>query len=150
MSTTPTIRSAMYPRNLFVRSAYWGTWSRVLQYMNRAPTGSGRMMIDQVEVNLTTPNVRVESEWRKNERIWIRCHGTTADPKDIYTADLPGHVLDLMREYLTSPTIHLLLHADLLPMIDWDKYRSVCNGGAPLDLIFRTPPADEWVEEDPC
>lgn len=117
-------RSRIYPHNLFVFSNYWGTWSRVLQFMQ-----GGSILRAQIEVDLTPVNA---DGWKDIEEIHIRSHITARDDRDVYTADLPDHVLEAMRLRLQAPVIERLLHEDFLPQIDWVKHRAVSNGGASL------------------
>jgi hypothetical protein len=130
MSIESGVVSSMYPKNLFVYCSYWGTWGRVLRYMNRN--------VDQVEVNLTPINAGF-GDWKKEVgRIVIRKHGTSRDKKDVYQAYLPGEVVDFMKKFLQDDhLVSRLINEDFLSQIDWDKYRKHNNGGAPLDLIKK-------------
>lgn len=116
------MRSLMYPRGgLFLYSAYWGKWSRVLQFMNKD--------MWQVEVDLT-PVIGLTSDWLRVERLNIREHGTARDARDVITADLPDHVVETMRTRLPEELVQRLLHEDFLSNIDWTKYNAKNNGGA--------------------
>lgn len=121
-------RSAMYPRNLFVYCAYWGTYSRVLQFMNTR----GSMFNLQVEVDLTAVNITNAYGWEKIANINIRRHGTDRSARDIYMAELPSDALWHMKKWLSDEVIHRLLHEDFLPQIDWDLYNRNNNGGCAL------------------
>lgn len=118
--------SRMYPYNLFVYSAYWGTWSRVLRFMNKGNTG-------QVEVNLTATNLDFSRDWDKVASLNIRLHGTSRDAKDLYVKELPANALGWMRNWLDAPVIERLLHEDFLPKIDWELYNKNTNGGCPFE-----------------
>lgn len=126
------MKSKLYPRNLFVYSAYWGTWSRVLQFMQ-----GGDNPVAQVEVNLTAVNPTTKLDWRRVPLIVIRKHVTARSDRDLYVADLPDNALALMKEWLDEDTIQRLLHEDFLPQIDWDKYNQHCNGGCFLHQCIK-------------
>jgi len=58
---------------------------------------------------------------------------------DIVTDVLPEHRIDLMQQMLGDypVLIERLLHDDLIPLIEWDKYNKVSNGGAALADILK-------------
>jgi len=113
----------------FVYSAYWRTWSRILSPYGALPVG-------QVEVDLTAVNPTSAHGWPKVSSINIRAHRTAQDFADIVTDDLPDSVLELMQVRIDDQEIiDHLLHADLLPQIDWYTYRKICNGGASFNAI---------------
>ena len=131
-------RSQMYPLNLFVYSAYWQTWSRILRH--------GSQWCTQVEVNLTGSR-SIHGSWEKASQVWIREHRTARGDKDLVVADLPCEVMQAMKENLRDALVArkscmldtwtsvqqlmcTLLHDDLLSRIDWDKYKKLDNGGA--------------------
>lgn len=122
------IRSAQYPRSLFVYSSYWGKWSRVLQYKNGHKP--------QVEVDCEPVNLTQEG-WRRVGSILIRQHSTARRQADYYYEALPYEVVETMQENISEIAMLEILHGDLLPLIDWEKYRRVDNGGATLADILR-------------
>lgn len=132
---TAGIKSAMYPRNLFIYSAYWGKWSRVLRWMNRG-VGDGSHDITQVEVDLE-PLGYSDADWVRVGQANIRRHRTQRNDRDVVSAYLPIEVVHKMEAHLDATTVDSLLHADLLPMIDWAKYERLCNGGCPLHLCIK-------------
>jgi hypothetical protein len=112
--------------DMFHYSSYWGTWSRVL----RTSSGGGD---DTVEVDLTAVNL----QWPRVLACNVRSHRTMCARNDILCRSLPAHVVDLMHKRMSMETFDQLVHADLLSLIDWDKYNKVCNGGAALIKIMK-------------
>lgn len=45
--------------------------------------------------------------------------------KDIWTHELPDHVYKHLEESYSKDRLNTLLHADLYPLIDWDRHRKV-------------------------
>ncbi|QIG70126.1 hypothetical protein EVB87_026 [Rhizobium phage RHph_N28_1] len=119
-------------------SSYWGTFSRVLTDCNRGRRGWF------VEVNLTPVNAWSADSWQEIKRCWIREHCTSRDKRDEATSKLERAVFDRIGEMVGKDVRHWLLTADILPMIDWDKYGKTCNGGASLFAClkdgFELPP----------
>lgn len=115
--------------DLFIYNSYWRTWSRVLRPMSDKH--------DQVEVDLTTPNSHIESEWEKVRNIHIRKHCTSPRYGDLLEEELPDSVIKHLRRNVDEAVLHRLLHEDFLPQIDWDKYHKVDNGGASLSQISK-------------
>jgi hypothetical protein len=115
--------------DMFVYSSYWHTWSRVLRERSGGnPT---------IEVDLTAINPTADYGWARVLSCNIREHYTHRGTHDIICRSLPAHAVLLMRERMDSETFDKLVHQDLLPLIDWDKYREVCNGGAALKNILK-------------
>jgi hypothetical protein len=116
--------------NMFVRSAYWRTWSRILQ--ERTARGE----IYTVEVNLTPVNISFPHSWAEQVApIIIRRHMTDRSHGDTFVGTLPAEVIEKMHTFLPFETVERLLHEDFLPKIDWDKYPQQANGGAKFELI---------------
>lgn len=109
--------------------SYWGTWSRILRHLGR----------DQscVEINLSPVNHHDDENWRKVGMVWIRDHGTTPGKNDTIEHRLPKEWFDLLGEKVGLNTRHFLMTADIMSMIDFDKHRSVWNGGAPLSKCLK-------------
>lgn len=110
-------------------NAYWGTWSRVLRHLGRDNSC--------VEVNLSPVNHHDEENWRKIGMVWVRDHGTTHGKSDAFEHRLPREWFDLVGERVGRDTRHFLMKADIMSMIDFEKYRNLCNGGAPLSRILK-------------
>lgn len=52
--------------------------------------------------------------------------------KDIWTHELPEHVYKHLEESYSRDRLNTLLHADLYPMIDWDRHRKANKKYVPL------------------
>lgn len=118
--------------DMFFYSAYWQCWSRVL-----APEGAHELGI--IEVDLTPVNSFQDSAWERVKCISVRAHRTARRSGDLLVSELPASVVELMKKRLppTSALLDKLIHDDLMPQIDWYKYRKVCNGGAALGDILK-------------
>lgn len=123
----------------FRYSSYWGTWSRVLRWQDKNQT--------QVEVDLTPVNSCWDFQWERTKRINIREHSTSPGKSDKSTDELPLEVLNKMVSMLGGELVHRLLNEDFLSQIDWDKYQSICNGGASFNEIRITPTSDSARKE---
>ena len=123
--------------DLFVYSSYWHTWSRMLAPNNTVVHRDVRL--GMIEVDLTAVNPNSSLQWPRVARVNIRVHRTSRDAGDILTDDLPERIIELMRSKIGEypVLIERLLHDDLLPLIDWDKYQKVSNGGAALADILK-------------
>ena len=116
--------------DMFHYSSYWGTWSRIL----RVSSSGGD---ETVEVDLTAVNPHSDLQWPRVLACNIRAHRTARDTNDLICKSLPRHAVDLMHSRMDLETFEQLMHHDLLPLIDWDKYNKVCNGGAALAKILK-------------
>ena len=121
----------------FFYSSYWRTWSRILAPMNTVMHRGTRL--GQIEVDLTAVNGTSLHGWPRVARVNIRVHRTSMHNGDIVTDVLPEHRIDLMQQMLGDypVLIERLLHDDLIPLIEWDKYNKVSNGGAALADILK-------------
>jgi hypothetical protein len=130
--TVDAYRNGVKSRNgdMFIFSSYWGTWSRVLR--------AGNASIPTVEVDLTAINPNSDLAWPKVRAINIREHRTARSAKDELSLALPDYAFDLMKSRMPDQQLlDRLLHEDLLPLIDWQKYQLACNGGAALADILK-------------
>lgn len=120
--------------DMFKYSAYWQSWSRILSPLNKTP------FIGQVEVDLTEINhLSGHYWWSTVSQINIRAHRTCLAQADILTPTLPAEVFEAMKVRIPdTQLLDRLMHEDLMPLIDWDKYQKVCNGGAPLETIRQS------------
>jgi hypothetical protein len=110
---------------MFIKSDYWGVWSRILNKGFHIPTNNLF-----VEVNLTPLQ-----SWDVDVRpIRIRAHSTNSN-KNKPVTELPEDIKNLMVKNLGEELVNRLLFEDFLPMINWDLYREFCNGGANLEEI---------------
>ena len=110
-------------------NSYWGTWSRILRHLGRERTC--------VEINLSPVNHQDDDNWRKVGMVWIREHGTAPGDKDTFVHRLPPEWFKIVGEKVGADVRHFLMTEDILPMIDFDKYRKISNGGAPLSKILN-------------
>lgn len=120
--------------NMFVYSSYWQTWSRILQ------EGTVHNNFECIEVNVTPVNpTRPESWERQILSVKIRKHSTARSSRDKFVGTLPESAVADLNKYIPKEIQEFLLHEDLLPQIDWDKYRehSRLGGGADFDLIRK-------------
>jgi hypothetical protein len=129
--------------------SYWRTWSRILREPafvgGVLPRGVGPF----VEVNLT-PIHSFEHDhggWEFEVKcIRVRSHGTARSHGDKDVDCLPEEVQIKMRESMPFALYAFLTEADILPMIDWEKYNKVCNGGAALADCVVEPLPDDYTE----
>lgn len=121
-------------KDIFVKSAYWGTWSRVLFRM-----GGGNLY--QVEVDVTPINPQFVSSWIGVKDVRIRNHCTLPSRSDHYTHHLPYEVVYQMKQHLSQEQIDIILHADIYNLIDWERYQEAHNksgGGVHLLDCIKT------------
>lgn len=111
---------------MFVYSAYWRKWSRLLlnEFDNQC-----------VELDLEPVNVSSAAEWERIKQQNIRRHRTPRVSGDKVSTQLPAEVLSCMRQHLSETCINALLTYDYLPEIDWALYDKVSNGGAPFEKV---------------
>lgn len=121
--------------NVFYYSGYWQTWNRVLFH-----DAGGRGMlqfrkkydipnsITTIELDLTPVN-GFTRYWKDNtdnsSQARIRCHCTQLEGK--ITGSLPQDVYEEIKEHYSERTLDILLHADLLPFIDFEKAKHYKN-----------------------
>lgn len=111
---------------MFIQSSYWGTWSRIL----------GMCEMGIVEVNLTPIPGCYTSSWEKDVLpIRIRAHNT--HEKNQPVKELPPEVMGEMLKHLPLKIINTLLRCDILPLIDWEKWKKFNNGGANFEDIKK-------------
>lgn len=128
--------------NVFKLCSYWRNWSRIL-FHDTADTAQNNPIIKMrrqynipshirtIELDLTAVNPLHVTDWRaKVQHANIRCHCTPMADRDIIVGELPSATLIEMGEWLTPDAIDILLHADLLPYIDFEREQKVSNGGA--------------------
>ena len=130
--TNPVARRNWIEKPLFYNDAYWGTWSRILSW--HAGT--------TVELNLTPINPRDPGAWEEQVAGFrIRRHQTPRDHSRVANR-LPERVKESMLGRLDADLVLALLNTpdrEILEQIDWDKYERVCNGGANLANIKKSP-----------
>lgn len=115
--------------NKFEYSSYWGTWSRILAPFDTV-FHNGHC-VGQVEVNVTPTNITSDYSWIRHNTVIIRAHGTSPSRGDELVEELPEGPMNWILNRVPDPKIQkLILHADLLPQIDWELYHKFNNGGA--------------------
>lgn len=110
--------------------SYWGTFSRVLKPAYREEP------IGYVELNLTPVN-GVSGDWDRVRWGRIRRHGTSRSPRDTLDRMLPKAWFNELGERVGKDARHFLMTADIMSMIDWDKYRKYDNGGCDLHMCVN-------------
>ncbi len=126
--------------NVFHYNSYWGNWSRILFHNAGGPAAyelekvqvSLQMPLHHhtVELDLTAINPLHVNNWdEKVQHANIRSHCTASRHGDLFVGTLPAKVVQQMQEWLSPECIDILLHADLLPYIDFAKGRAANNGG---------------------
>lgn len=121
-------------KDIFVKSAYWGTWSRVLFRM-------GGSNLYQIEVDITPINPQFASSWIGTKEVRIRRHCTLPSKSDRYTHHLPDEVVESMKKHISQETIDVIIHYDLYNLIDWERFDDVHNasgGGVHLFDCIKT------------
>lgn len=110
---------------------YWRTYNRVLQRMG------GNIYNEQIELTLSPIN----NDWARVGDVNIRRHRTADNPDDSYSHVIPDHIESELTTRFGQMKAWVMLHADLLPMIDWDKYTRLNNGGCKLaDVLLDLEP----------
>lgn len=120
--------------NIFVYSSYWQTWSRILQ------EGTPQNNFEFIEVNVTPVNAHRAQSWEQQILpVIVRKHGTQRSKREKFVGVLPQEAVNALLKHVPKEIAQFILHDDLLPQIDWDKYRehSRLGGGAHFDLIRK-------------
>jgi hypothetical protein len=128
--------------------SYWRCWSRMLSEPGdgiELPRGAGPF----VEVNLTPiPNTYSNRSTYEHEvnRIVIRSQRDQPQSRRQGRGLSPrGLVQIAMRGTCRSRLYSFIMEEDILPMIDWEKYNKVCNGGAALADCVVEPLPDDYT-----
>ena len=129
-------------KDWFKYCSYWRTHNRVLERMG------GDVYREQVEITLSPINM----DWKHFERINIRRHCTVSSPFDVYTHTLSKDLENDLIAHFGKERAWIMVHADVLPLIDWDKYTRLQNGGCDLkDILIDLEPKfyTQTVHEEP-
>lgn len=114
--------------DMFQYDPYFKTWWRVLQRV-------GGPYKDHITVQLTPVGGHFANGWDDVCRIRIVKQTTpfvnNLDRSSL-THELPKEVYNEMEKRLMPDTLDLLLHSDILPLIDWVEYTRNENGGTYL------------------
>lgn len=121
--------------NVFHYSSYWHSWSRILFHDSYGDSrGSQEMRTNYklpasartIEVNVYD---RTQSSMGRNVKVVVRSHCTAFDRSDKLTMELPQDISDAVTMSY-EPDVHfLILHADLLKYIDYNKLTGPKNNG---------------------
>lgn len=120
-------------KDWFCKSAYWGTWSRVL--LRRG--GDGHHY--QIEITVHPGRSGISWEWDRVKQLRVRRHLTQSGLNDKWTHHLPDEIYQEMVTELGEEMTWVLVHADLLSFMDISYMENVINyegGGHPLSDIL--------------
>jgi hypothetical protein len=92
--------------------------------------------LNMVEVDVTPVN-GMSGDWERIGKVWIRQHGTQIGAGDKFTNVIPMDWYHELGYRIGNRQRDYILYYDILPMIDWNKYRQVNNGGASLMMITK-------------
>lgn len=115
-------------KDWFVYSSYWRTWSRVLQRM-------GGSFNTQIEVDITPINPSIDESWMVIPKINIREHMTSTRQGDIWTHHLPDEVVKDLEKRVSKSQLDLILHKDLLSMINVEEFSKAGHSLTLLELV---------------
>lgn len=119
-------------KDWFKYDTYWRQWHRVI-------LRSGGDFIYEVSI-LLTPLNGSEKEWFDLKDVLIQkrnmnyCSGNI---KSKWTHELPDDVYAQLQEHFSKDRLNTLLHADLYPLIDWQRYDSNAEKYVPLESCIR-------------
>lgn len=116
MSTTEPKGTPSQNKDWFYYNSYWRTWSRVLSRM-------GGEFQTQIEIDLAPINDE-NCEWEYIKKFNVREHRTATATGDIWTHYLPDQVLARLHKRLSHKQISILLHADVLRLLDQDVLKA--------------------------
>lgn len=142
--------------NIFHFSSYFRSWSRIL-FHDHGGRGMEAMRrqydipkhIKTIEVDLIPSS---SHEIERFSQINIRCHCTSlAGHPDKYQGSLDDKLVEIMLDNFSPKAVNTMLHANLLPLIDFDEYdyKIRANGGAPLSKILKGPISlhEYWAQQ---
>lgn len=118
-------------KDWFYFDSYFRQWHRVL-------VRGGGDYTHQISVLLTPLNGwDTEESVKRVADVTILSNDIRYSPSNYkreWTHHLPDNIELGMIEHLGEEKANFLLHANILPLIDWKKYERHQNGGCPLDL----------------
>jgi len=120
--------------DLFAFNAYWKRWSRVLRRSSRKATPN-------VEVDVSPANWDDGRELGRIKAINIRAYTFWNDGRWTYHTEIPDHIVDSLEGLFGKDIVKQLLHDDLFPLLDLERYTQVANNGAPFALLRQAPVA---------
>lgn len=114
-------------KDWFKYDTYWRQWSRVI-------CRGGGNYDHEISIPITPINDEA-SEWSELAKIQIHrfdIRYASFRNKNKYTHVLPDAVYEKMKENLSNNKIEVLLHSNILPLIDWDKYVELGDSQIPI------------------
>lgn len=121
-------------KDWFYKDSYFRQWHRVVL------RGGGDLYPHQVMIPLTALNLDSKTDWSDTSQIRIiRTEPRYSAFKDtgIWTHHLPDDIYDTMVEHMGKAKADFMVHADILPLIDWEIWARHNNGGCYLDICQR-------------
>ncbi|QYN79900.1 hypothetical protein PQD71_gp007 [Kosakonia phage Kc263] len=121
-------------KDWFYKDSYFRQWHRVIL------RGGGDQYPHQVSIPLTALNLDSKGDWSDTSQIRIvRTEPRYSAFKDTgtWTHHLPDDVYEMMVEQMGKPKADFMVHADILPLIDWEVWARHNNGGCFLDICQR-------------
>lgn len=118
----------------FEYDKYWRQWSRVM--LRGGGNFDHEISIPLDPIN-DSPNFCDEKGWENIAKVLIRKHDIRfrADTKCIhYTHELPQEVYDRLVMMTGKATADVIMHGDLLPMIDWKRYNEYGDSYVPFEM----------------
>ncbi|EBY9763934.1 hypothetical protein D5W64_12545 [Salmonella enterica subsp. enterica serovar Saintpaul] len=118
----------------FEYDKYWRQWSRVL--LRGGGNFDHEISIPLNPIN-DSPNFVSEKDWADIAKVQIRKHDIRfrADTKSIYyTHELPQEVYDRLVMMCGKATADVIMHGDLLPMINWKRHEEFGDTYVPFEL----------------
>lgn len=116
-------------KDWFKYNRYWRQWSRVL-------CRAGGNFDNEISIPITPVN-DIEVEWGEIEKVLIkrfdnRFSATKSDNQ--YTHVLPDVVYKDICEHVGNSKADVLIHSDILPLIDWEKHQHLGDTYVPFKL----------------
>lgn len=116
-------------KDWFRYNRYWREWSRVL-------VRGGGNYDHEISIPLTPVNDG-DSEWGEVGKVLIKKFDVRFDAsrsENHYTHVLPDEIKDRITSKLGIAKANVLLHANILPLIDWEEHQSLGDTYVPFEL----------------
>lgn len=121
-------------KDWFYKDSYYHQWHRVIL------RGGSDIYPHQVMIPLTAMNLDSKHDWTDVSQVRIiRSDTRYAAFKDTgtWTHNLPDEVYETMTRHLGNEKADFLVHADILPLINWDIFNRHNNAGCYLDVCQK-------------
>ena len=118
-------------KDWFYKDSYYHRWHRVLV------RGGGDQYPQQISIPLTPVNLESKGEWSETSQVCIQRHEIRYSAfKDTgyWTHHLPDEIHAQMVEKMGKAKADFMVHADILPLIDWKVWERHNNNGCYLDV----------------